>query len=180
MTDRWLLDNGFPKPVINNLAELDALTEYVHFADVFPAEARTSTPDWMVYLLAENAGFTGVVTGDRSQLDDEDSMVVLSSIGLSVVTWRRGIDDSLALWGQLVAYMPQVRSILNRSGPGIVVLPAPVLSSRALQKASGLGRARQRYDQISWPERRSRSLTAVRQELRRRGRADLGHLLPSR
>lgn len=177
MRDRWLLDNDFPKPVFANLAELDGATDFVHFADAFPADARSSTPDWMIYLLAEAAGFVGVVTRDRRQLEDEDSMVVLSSLTVSVVTWRRGVDDPATLWGQLVAYMPQVRSILERAGPGVVVLPSPTLPPRALVKASDLGTARQRYDQLSWPERKSRSTSAVRQELRRRRREDLGRLL---
>lgn len=177
MTERWLLDQNFPKPVFEDIAELDRSTRFEHFSDIAPDLAAVSTPDFMVYLVGEAQGFTGVVTRDLSQLEDDDSLVTLAHLTLSVVTWKRGVDDALVLWGQLLAYMPQVRRLLGQSGPGIVVLPAPRLGPQHLFKASSIGRGRQAVDKVSWPERQQRSLDAIRTELHDRGRDDLTNLL---
>ena len=115
VTERWLLDQNFPKPVFENIAELDRSSQFEHFSDVTPDLAEVSTPDFMVYLVAEARGFAGVVTRDLSQLEDDDSLVTLTRLTISVVTWRRGVDDALVLWGQLLAYMPQVRRLLGPS-----------------------------------------------------------------
>lgn len=177
VTERWLLDQNFPKPVFENVAELDRSMQFEHFGDVAPDLAKISTPDFMVYLIAEAGGFTGVVTRDDSQLDDDDSLVALTRLTISVVTWSRGIDDALVLWGQLLAYMPQVRRLLSQSGPGIVTLPAPRLAPRNLVKASDHARGRQARDKISWPERQQRSLEVIRTELHNRSRNDLARFL---
>lgn len=153
---------------------LDAKVEYLHLSTFDPALAAVSTPDWMMYLVAQAAGFDGVVTRDRSQLDEPEHLVALLQSRLSVVTWRKGIDDPVTEWGQLMAFMPQVLKAIDAHGPSIFLLPVP-----RLDKATHIENPREAAYQLairrsqSFPEMRDEALALMEQELRRRNRLDL-------
>jgi hypothetical protein len=68
----------------------------------------------------------------------DEELWVLSRTELSVVTWRRPIEDSVREWGQLLAYLPEVRRMITENGPSIVFLPSPRLDRKNLEKASGM------------------------------------------
>lgn len=105
---RILLDQGFPKPTRFVIAELDQSVVVAHLSDFAPELAERSTPDWFIYCAAAEGGFDGLVVRDRSQLDQLAEMYVLSRLRtLSIVTWRKGIDDPVREWGQLLAYLPE-------------------------------------------------------------------------
>jgi hypothetical protein len=125
---RLLLDQGFPKPPAFSVTALDQTVEVVHFYDFDRSLSQNSTPDWMVYCLAADAGFDGLVARDRSQLDQLAEMFVLSRFrGFSVITWRKAIEDPVREWGQLLAYLPEVKRRL-RQGPGqAILLPSSTL-----------------------------------------------------
>jgi hypothetical protein len=81
-----------------------------------------------VYCAAAEAGFNALVVRDRSQLDQLAEMYVLSRLSaLTVVTWRKGIDDPVREWGQLLAYLPQVKQRCLEAGGRAIQLPTPTL-----------------------------------------------------
>lgn len=86
------------------------------------------------------------------------------------------------MWGQLLAYMPQVGKAFRDKRPIVVTLPNPRLQSgQHIEKPSDLARRLKRRDQDSFPERRARSVDLMRRELAERGRMDLAkHLLPKK
>ena len=132
---RFLLDQGFPKPVVA-IEELDRNVSYVHLSDAFPEFAATSTPDWMVILLAAERGFAGLVARDEKSLQTPESVVALAlNPHLSFVTWRAPIEDPVAEWGQLMAYMPLVLKALDQGRSGIFWLPKPALDPRSFLPA---------------------------------------------
>ncbi|GEM_PF-1125295 len=132
---RLLLDRGFPKPPGFGVEEVDRSIEVVHFGDSSRDLARARTPDWLIYAHATRDGFDALVTRDKAQVDQVVEMWVLSRlVGFSVVTWRRRIDDSLQEWGQLLAYLPEVKKRLAqrpeaRGAGGVILLPAPSLDA---------------------------------------------------
>ncbi|HEV2889980.1 MAG TPA: hypothetical protein VGX28_06355 [Frankiaceae bacterium] len=168
-TPRFLLDQGFPKPPAG-FEQLDASVEYVHFSDAAPDLARTSTPDWMVYLFAQAQQFDGLVTGDISQVTQDTELVALAHTSLCVVTWRGAHNVSpVTKWGQILAYTPQVLRHVGQTADGVVVtLPSPVLPTANVTRAVNLARARAEIDATSWNERRSENLRLMRAELERR------------
>lgn len=175
---RFLLDQGFPKPPAG-FEQLDASVEYIHFSDAAPDLARTSTPDWMVYLFAAARQFDGLVTGDISQVNQETELVALAHTSLCVVTWRGAHNVSpVTKWGQILAYMPQVLKHAEHARDGsVVVLPSPVLRAANVERAANLGRALAETDPTSWNERRSANLRLMRAELEQRGARDLAAIL---
>jgi hypothetical protein len=59
-------------------------------------------------------------------------MYALSRLpGLTVVTWRKGIEDPVREWGQLLAYLPQVKQRCLEAGGRAILLPAPSLANDA-------------------------------------------------
>jgi hypothetical protein len=127
---RLLLDQGFPKPTAFAVEELDRTVRVDHLSDFAPALAETSTPDWYVYCVAAESGFDALVVRDRSQLDQLAEMYVLSRLKqLTIVTWRKGIEDPVREWGQLLAYLPQVKQRCLEAGGRAIQLPAPTLDN---------------------------------------------------
>lgn len=125
---RLLLDQGFPKPTGFAISELDQSVSVVHLSDFEPALAENSTPDWFLYCRAAEAGFHAFVARDKAQLDQLAEMYVLSRLkSLAVVTWRKGIDDPVREWGQLLAYLPEVRKRVAEAGGRAILLPNPTL-----------------------------------------------------
>jgi hypothetical protein len=93
---RLRLDQGFPKPPGFAVQHVDNSVEVVSLSDFDASLSRDSTPDWILYCVAAEAGFNAIVARDRSQLDQLVEMYVLSRLdGFSVITWRRGIDDPI-------------------------------------------------------------------------------------
>lgn len=131
-TVRLLLDQGFPKPSQFAITSLDRSVTVEHFGDFAPELAAMSTPDWYVYCVAAEAGFDALVVRDRSQLDQLAEMFVLSRLKrLSIVTWRKGIDDPIREWGQLLAYLPDIRQRCIEAGGRAILLPAPSLNKKS-------------------------------------------------
>lgn len=130
-----LLDQGFPKPTAFAVEELDQSVRVQHLSDFRPDLAARSTPDWYVYCAAAEGGFNAVVVRDRSQLDQLPEMYVLSRLrSLSVVTWRKSIEDPIREWGQLLAYLPQIRQRCVEAGGRALLLPAPVLKADSIYR----------------------------------------------
>jgi hypothetical protein len=174
---RFLLDQNFPDPPGFDPQQMDHRVSYTHLR-VHAAElARVSTPDWMIYLAAAAGGFDGLVTQDLSQLELDTEMIALTISKISVITWQKGGDDPVALWGQLMAYMPQVVRRLDRSDPRVVTLPTARLGSANLHKPGDIARSRKRRDAKSFPERRAEALALMRREVKARGARHLEYLL---
>ena len=126
---RILLDQGFPKPTHFVIGALDQSVTITHLSDFAPHLAEVSTPDWYVYCAAAEAGFNALVVRDRSQLDQLAEMYVLSRLPqLTIVTWRKGIDDPVREWGQLLAYLPDVKQRCIEGGGRAILLPSPTLA----------------------------------------------------
>lgn len=176
MQFRFLLDQNFPKPVFD-IHGLDVRVEYVHLHDFDPRLASDTTPDWMIYLVAQAAGFSGVVTRDRSQLDQDEELVALTCTTLSLVTWRKSIEDAIAEWGQLLAYMPLVVRWISREGPSIFLLPEPRIAASNVESADATARKRAADLRTSYPELRSKALTHMNSYLARRRLPQLQTLL---
>ena len=134
---KLLLDQGFPKPPGFTVRALDRSVSVEHLNDVAPELSQRSTPDWYVYCFAAERGFDALVVRDRSQLDQMTEMYVLSRLStLTIVTWRKVIDDPVREWGQLLACLPQIRRSCQDKGGRAILLPAPTLTSKSYFKPS--------------------------------------------
>jgi hypothetical protein len=175
---RALLDQGFPKPKFFDPTQLDKRVEYTHLSDFDHTLSETSTPDWMVNLVAAHAGFDLVVTADRHQLDQELEVVAISCTRLTLVTWRHRINDSIVQWGMLVAYMPEIIKRMQSGGPLIVTLPRPNLShANNIEKTSGVAHRYAKQTGQDPSTLRSAVMPDMKEELNERGRSELIKLL---
>lgn len=128
---RLLLDQGFPKPPGFAVQAVDRTVEVVHLHDFAPELSKDSTPDWMLYCLAVQGGFDALVARDRRQLDQLVEMYVLSRLRyFTVITWRKAIEDPIREWGQLLAYLPEIKKYLKQPAPRAILLPAPTLQAQ--------------------------------------------------
>jgi hypothetical protein len=145
---RLLLDQGFPKPPGFDVRSIDGSLEVIHLNDFDRRLSTNSTPDWLVYWTAHQNSFDAVVTRDASQLSQILEMFVLSRLpGMAVITWRSSIEDPVTEWGQLIAYLPEIRKRLDndasRSRNGtVILLPKPSLAT------SGIESARDRFGEL--------------------------------
>lgn len=177
-TLKALLDQGFPKPKFFDPVQLDRRVEYIHLSDFDRSLSETSTPDWMVNLVAEQAGFDIVVTADRHQLDQELEVVAIACTRLSLVTWRHRIDDPVVQWGMLVAYMPEIIKRIESGGPSIITLPRPNIShAKNVEKTSGIAQRYAVQTGSTASELRASVLPDMLDELKERNRDDLIELL---
>lgn len=133
---RLLLDEGFPSPPGFRPESVDATVEVVALRQFNPSLTGSSIPDWYLYLRADEAGFDALVTHDWHQSEQMEELWTLSRTNLSVVTWRRSIGDPIREWGQLLAYLPEIRRMISEHGPSIVFLPSPRLDRNSIKKAS--------------------------------------------
>lgn len=125
---RLLLDQNFPNPPGFDIADVDDRVEVTHLWEYDPTLTEAQTPDWFIYLRAAADKFDAVVTRDLSQVAQPEEMWVLTRIRLTLVTFRKPIEDPVVEWGQLLAYLPQIRShTANRRASRIVLLPRPLL-----------------------------------------------------
>ena len=117
----------------------------------------------MVYCVAAEAGFDGLVARDRSQLDQLAEMYVLSRLrGFAVITWRKAIEDPVREWGQLLAYLPEVKKKLD-NGPGkAIILPSPVLGSENVRNPVDTIGSEARNQKLSVEEIRRQALDEIR------------------
>ncbi len=166
---RLLLDEGFPSPPGFRPETVDATVDVIALREFDPSLTGSSTPDWYLYLRAHEAGFDALVTRDWHQSQQIEELWTLSRTNLSVVTWRRPIEDPIREWGQLLAYLPEIKRMITENGPSIVFLPSPRLDRKNLEKATGLlGRLATDLG-ISTQQVRDQARQIVHDELTKRG-----------
>lgn len=158
---------------------MDNNVRYEHLADWRPDLVRVSTPDWLIHLAAHQDHFDGVVTSDYHQLGLDEEAVALDRTRLTVITWTKGIDNAIVLWGSLLSYMPQIRQAIERRGPVIVRLPVPHLRPEHVEVTPGISQRHARTQKITAPQLRSAVIPDMVEELRARGMEDLIELLES-
>jgi hypothetical protein len=98
--------------------------------------------------------------------------------GLSVITWRKQIADPVVLWGQLLAYLPQVAKRLSEIDRAVFILPEPSLVANNVRTpADHLGRLASQL-KTSAPELIGQQVSMMRRQLEQLGLNDLGSGLP--
>lgn len=166
---RFLLDENFPN-LPGFLQALGSTTTGVESLYNFaPDLTDTGTPDWYLYLRAAEAGFDALVTRDKSQAEQPEEMWVLSQTEISVVTWRRPVNDPVLLWGQLVAYLPEIHRLLHEHKSSILFLPVPRLNRENLKDPTSTLGIRAKQQGVSNQQIRDQARKIVTTELRRRG-----------
>ncbi len=174
---RFLLDQNFPNPPFKP-SMVDGRVEYVHVSLHDASLTEGQTPDWLIYLRAEEDTFTGVVTRDASQLEQPEELVALMRTDVSVVTWKDPIEDPIQEWGQMLAYMPEVLKRLDQVGPSIFFLPKP-----QLRRGRNIVKASERLGEYASAQRRSQqelrheAYKIINAELEERGLERLKTLL---
>ncbi len=169
---RLLLDEGFPSPPGFRPEMVDARVEVTALREFDRSLTGASVPDWYLYLRAHEAGFDALVTRDWHQSEQLEELWTLSRTDLSVVTWRRSIEDPVREWGQLLAYLPEIRRMVEENGPSIVFLPSPRLDRKNLAKATGMLGQLAADLGISGQQVRDQARQIVHSELMSRGEMD--------
>lgn len=169
---RLLLDEGFPSPPGFRPDMVDATVEVIALRAFDRSLTCAAVPDWYLYLRAHEAGFDALVTRDWHQSEQIEELWTLSRTALSVVTWRRPVEDPVREWGQLLAYLPDVRRMVDESGPSIIFLPSPRLDRKNLAKATSMLGELAADLSISNQEIRDQARTIVVSELRARDEID--------
>jgi hypothetical protein len=130
------------------------------------------TPDWYLYLRAEEARFNALVTRDWRQSAQAEEMWALTRTQLSVVTWADPINDAVAEWGQLLAYMSEILKLIDSHGNCVVLLPHPRLNKRNVIRASEALGVLASDEGRSNNQVRNDARTAINAWLRHRGEID--------
>lgn len=115
------------------------------------------------------------MTRDLAQVSQAEELIALNKTRLSLVTWRKPIEDPIAEWGQLLAYMPEVRKRIAKDGPSIFVLPAPRLKRDSIESTHTRAHESANEQRISFHQLRSTAIKVMRSEL---GRLGADHLAP--
>jgi hypothetical protein len=170
---RLLLDEGFPSPPGFRPESIDATVEVVSLRQFDAALTGSQTPDWYLYLRAQRAGFDALVTRDWHQSEQIEELWALSRTDLCVITWRRPIEDPIREWGQLLAYLPEIRRMITESGPSIVFLPSPRLDRKNLEKATGMLGQMAKDLGISTRQIHDQARSIIEEELASRGDVEL-------
>jgi hypothetical protein len=90
-----------------------------------------------------------------------------------VISWRQPINNPVAEWGHLLAYMPQLRRRIERRQPRVLLLPPPHLNKgNEVNPRETLGRYAARQGRAV-AEVLAETQSAVRDVLHRAERADL-------
>jgi hypothetical protein len=166
---KLLLDQGFPNPPGFTVSAIDHTVEVSNLREFDRSLAENSTPDWVLYCIAAKAGFDALVTRDQAQLNQALEMYVLSRLKhFTVITWKKPIEDPVREWGQLLAYLPEVKKRLLQGASGkpalpeAILLPAPTLSDQNFVRAvDGLGQSA-RGRGVSQQQVRGEAITAIR------------------
>jgi hypothetical protein len=99
-------------------------------------------------------------------------MWALTRTQLSVVTWSDPINDPVAEWGQLLAYMTEILKVVNTCGDCVVLLPHPRLNKRnTLRSSDALGLLASDEGRSN-QEVRDEARTAIAEWLNRMGQQD--------
>lgn len=130
------------------------------------------TPDWYLYLRAHEACFDALVTGDLRQSGQAEEMWALTRTELSIVTWRLAEDDPVVRWGQVIAYLREIRRMITEHGPSIVLLPHARLGKSQVEKAKGHLGVIASEEGRSGQEVRHEAERSVREALSARGELD--------
>jgi hypothetical protein len=142
-----------------------------------PDFVRVRTPDWLILLFAESQGYQAVVSRDRSQIELDEERVALASTRLSIVTWRRKIDDPISLWGHLLAYLPKIADLIRREGPQVITLPSIQLAADNRENTQAFARRTTSMEKTTFQELKARCTENMVSELRRRKLPDLERLI---
>ncbi len=135
---RLLLDEGFPPPPGFRINSVDKTVEIVTLREFEPSLTNSSTPDWYIYLRADEAGFGAFVTQDWHQSEQIEELWTLSQTTLSLIKWQKSSRDPIQEWGQLLAYLPEIQRMIKENGPSIIFLPSPRLSRNNIKKATAI------------------------------------------
>jgi hypothetical protein len=133
---KMLLDENFPAPPGFDPTALDGRIQFTGLRSFDGSLVGRRTPDWYLYLRADEAQFDGLVTRDWHQSAQAEEMWALTRTRLSVVTWSDPINDPVAEWGQLLAYMTEILKMIESHGNCVVLLPHPRLNKRNTLRAS--------------------------------------------
>ena len=126
---RLLLDQGFPNPPGFDITDVDRNLTATHLSHWRPDLSKQRTPDWVLYCEAALGGFNALVTRDFSQAEQAEEMVCLSRLkDFHIVSWKERMDDPITEWGQLLAYLPELRRHLGNNKSKLIFLPRPRLS----------------------------------------------------
>lgn len=175
---RLLLDEGFPSPPGFRPEMVDATVEVEALREFDRSLTGAATPDWYLYLRAHEANFDALVTRDWHQTEQPEELWALSRTTLSVVTWRRSIEDPVREWGQLLAYLPEIRRMITENGPSVVFLPSPRLNRQNLAKATNMIGQLAADLHVSSQQVRDEARHIIESELTDRGQLDrFGHIL---
>ena len=166
---RLLLDEGFPSPPGFDISSMDSSVEVVALRDFDSALVGVGTPDWYLYLRAKEGGFDALVTRDDSQTRQVEELWIMAYTKLSVITWRTPIEDPVREWGQILAYLPTIRRLIEEHGPSIIFLPTPRLNIRNVGKASTKLHKIAKNQGVSAQELRNDARRVVLEELNYRG-----------
>ena len=96
---RLLLDEGFPPPSGFRINSVDKTVEIVTLREFEPSLTNSSTPDWYIYLRADEAGFGAFVTQDWHQSEQIEELWTLSQTTLSLIKWQKSSRDPIQEWG---------------------------------------------------------------------------------
>jgi len=133
---RLLLDEGFPTPPGFEPRTIDATVEVTALRVFDRALVGAQTPDWYLYLRAHEGQFDALVTRDWHQSEQPEEMFALTKTRLSIITWKKPLNDPIREWGQLLAYLPEIRRMIESHGPSILFLPSPRLDRGSITKAA--------------------------------------------
>jgi hypothetical protein len=168
---RFLLDQNFPAPP-GELSRLDATVELTHLRSFDSALTQPNLPDWFIYLRAAEAGFHALVTRDWHQSEQPEELWVLENLHLTVITWRNIVEDPIVEYGQLLAYLPEIKRHLRSTSPRVVFLPKPQLTAqRFLNPREALG-ALAAEQKIAHGQVRTEARRSVENWLSQRGELD--------
>jgi len=169
---RLLLDEGFPSPPGFRAESVDATVEVVALREFDASLTGVRTPDWYLYLRASEARFDALVTRDWHQTEQPEELWALTRTDLSVITWKRSTEDPIREWGQLLAYLPEIRRMIEQHGPSIIFLPSPQLKRTNLERAAELIGMLAADLGISQHEVRSTARSMIESELASRSEGD--------
>jgi hypothetical protein len=105
-------------------------------------------------------------------------MYVLSRLHhFTIVTWKKSVEDPIREWGQLLAYLPEVKKILQRGAmngtrPGAILLPAPTLSAQNVVRAADAVGIDARRRQISHKQANDEARAEIRDWLQMTSRSE--------
>ena len=164
-----LLDENFPEPPGFDPAALDRRIQFIGLRGFDATLVGRGIPDWYLYLRADEAEFDALVTRDWHQSAQAEEMWALTRTQLSVVTWSDPINDPVAEWGQLLAYMTEILKVIDTRGNCVVLLPHPRLNKRNTVRASDALGTLAGDEGRSNQEVRDDARTAIAEWLKRKG-----------